>query len=181
MNRFFFLIFFLIFSSCDCYKRLEKTGGFVYKGTISEYTNSSFSFRYFLKFDSLNNAQLKLYNESGIKLYDVLIYQDSVNVLYSLSNSYDEIIYSVVRSQKGKFCYNYFLRDLFVDSLLIKKNLCYNSNCIEDANGLRRIEISNLSYNTLFSVEFPKKDFFVKEPNSLILVYNNFKILITKN
>ena len=147
INKFIFLILIInsfIIISCKSYKVLESIE-WKYKGEIEILNEEKITFKFKLEIDSLKIIGLKLYTNSGFKLGDFLIFNDSIVINKLYNNSFKESIFSVY----NKMCSEIFINNLIVylaNNKLFDGNVevSKSSNCNSSIN-IEKKEITILS------------------------------------
>ena len=165
LKLFLFIALFLV--SCISLKHSESFRKKSYKYSI-EYNDHEFLVS--LKYDTSKNIDFRLFDKSGIKIFESVLYRDSINIKYCIGQDYNKLILEY---------YHRFNKEFGVFELINQINFGFNINDkikynfqLNEKNILHCIELNNFYRDYIITI---CSDNWSK--NDSIFVSNNFDIL----
>ena len=181
--KFWFICFFVVFlilHSC-CSRKIVGSSEYT-SGIISKVGDEENFLRFAYNIDSIKNINIKIYLNSGFKVFDGIVTRDSVITKYIINDSYKSFINSGFLRYKSKICLNQAIIDL-LQGFQNANSLCYN--VVKDSiNSSSQYLLYTVDYSKILSVDYLK---FIKTrknvnlPSSFIVYFENgntFKVEI---
>lgn len=109
-----------------------KTDKNLYTGDIKIVNDDSTKGKFSLNVDSLRNIRIKIYNFSGLKLGEFFLYEDTLDIVYLISKSYNKEVAEFYKNIKKDLCLNKVILELLEeinkksDGSYQKKESCFN-------------------------------------------------------
>jgi hypothetical protein len=137
--------------SCSIQSKLPVAGKSILTGNIHGIGADDTNFNFRVETDSSLSARVRLYTTLGIKLADIFLYHDSIQIVYIIDDSYKNAIYGFYRKLNDEICIHDFMND-FVSGRIYtnegKSPFCYNFDLHENI-----LTVSSRSYHVLFILE----------------------------
>ena len=156
INNLFYTFFAIVLIlSCSINKKIYSK--YTHKGEIEIEGSNDYRLKYFLIIDSVYNLRFKIYSISAIKLSELILKRDSINIIYIIDNSYKGQILELFKKYNNDGCLKNIILDIFntevfSDSMYFNnKNHCYKRNIILNEK-CKVYEISNLDNEKFLSI-----------------------------
>lgn len=180
MSKFFVFFILIFFFSCIVLKKTTNEYNYNGKAEIIKKEETQ-NFKFNLKFDSLLNAEIRIYALAGLKIADLIITDTSVNVKYLIDEDYKGLIVSEFSNINKRICLKKLIFELATRSTdkMIFNEKCFSvfKNKISDSYDVvnksseKILEISDLK----ISEKKGKRKFTISLPETIVKLELNSK------
>lgn len=172
---YFFLILFYCFC-CSVLKVIENNGK-NYSGDIKFMDNESINLKFTLKIDESKTVKMKLFENFGIKVAEIVIKKDSIIIESIFLNEYKKYIEEFFFKYNNALCINYLISDIFDFKVFNIRDIpvCYVK---ERDEGVSKdvIKIYTIEQNYVMSII--KNEIISKHKKSVNLNFNSNKYCV---